>query len=234
MKDDTTATDAQGLDIAVINLSVVLIADNIDPSMINPDFLRHNGIVDSRLQTGQPLISTPVFSQVILERGLSVVAQPDRFEFAQQGQALTEDAERPDIARRFLEKIPYPPYKAIGINLTGTRLLDRGAANGVADALIEGGRWMAFGNVSPAVSLKAAYHCEGRQITLDVHDAKRRVSDGSESPGLVFAANFHRDISEMNRERRIAKLMSVLSAWKDDLLDFKNLVAKFSLERYAS
>lgn len=234
MKDDATETSAQGLDVAVINLSVVLIADNVDPSMINPDFLRHNGIVDPGLQTGQPLISTPVFSQVILERGLSVVAQPDRFEFAQQGQALAEDAESPDIARRFLEKIPYPPYKAIGINLTGARLLDRGSENGAADALIEGGGWMAFGDVSPAVSLKAVYHCEGRQVTLDVHDAKRRVSDGSESPGLVFAANFHRDISETSRERRIAMLMSVLSTWKDDLSDFKNLVAKFSPGRYAS
>lgn len=234
MKDDATATGAQDLDVAVINLSVVLIADNVDPSMINPDFLRHNGIVDPGLQTGQPPVSTPVFSQVILERGLSVVARPDRFEFAQQGQALAEDAESPDIARRFIENIPYPPYKAIGINLTGARLLDRGSENGAADALAERGGWMAFGDVSPAVSLKAAYHCEGRQITLDVHDAKRRMSDGSESPGLVFAANFHRDVSEMNRERRIAKLMSVLSAWKGDLSDFKNLVAKFSPGRYAS
>lgn len=234
MKEDATAAGGQGLDVAIINLSVVLIADNVDPSMINPDFLRHNDIVDPGLQTGQSPVSTPVLSQVTFERGLSVVARPDRFEFAQQGQVLAEDAESPNVARRFLEKIPYPPYKAIGINLTGARLLDRGSENGVADALIEGGGWMAFGDVSPAVSLKAVYHCEGRQVTLDVHDAKRRVSDGSESPGLVFAANFHRDISEMSRERRIAKLMSVLSTWKDDLSDFKNLVAKFSPGRYAS
>ena len=235
MEQDAKAAGGHQSDVALIELSVVLIADNIDPSMINPDFLRYNDIVDQSLQTEPSSISTPVFSQVTFEGGLTVTAQADRFVFVQRGEALTEDVvSSPNTARRFLEKIPYPAYKAIGINSMGAKLLDPGYVSGVADALIERGAWMAFRDVSPILSLKATYLYENRQITMDVHDAKRRDADGSEQLGLLFVANIHRDVSEADQGRRIASLMSILSAWKHDLSDFKNLVAKFNPGRYAS
>lgn len=234
MEQDAKAEDGRQSNVELVQLSVVLIADNVDPSMINPDFLRHNGIVDHGLQTGQPPVSTPVFSQVAFEDGFTVTAQTDRVEFVQRGEALTEDAASPNVARRFLEKFPYPSYKAIGINLTGVRPLDPGSVGGVADALIERGAWMAFGDVSPVVSLKATYLYENRQITMDVHDAKKQNTDGDEQRGLLFAVNIHRDISETDQGRRIARLMSILSAWKDDLSNFQILIAKFNMGRQAS
>ena len=232
MTQDVVA--GQRPDAALIELSVVLIAENIDPSMINPDFLRHNGIVDSKLQTEQPPVSTVVFSQVVFEGGLEVVAQPDRFLFMQRGEALTEDIAIPDIVMRFLERVPHPAYKAVGINLASVRPLGDRLAGGVASALIEGGKWMAFEGVSPEVFLKAVYPCEGRQITMDVQDTKKRESDGSESHGLLFAVNVHRNITETDQGQRSARLMSILSGWEGDLSDFKNLVTQFNFGRTSS
>ena len=231
MKQDEAAT-GQRPDIALTALSVVLIADNIDPSMINPDFLRNGGIVDSDLQTEQPPISTPVFSQVTFEGGLAVIAQPARFAFVQQGESLEGGIASPNIATRFLEKVPHPAYKAIGINPTGVKPPDDGPGS-VATTLIGGGEWMAFRDVSPAVFLKAVYSCEERQITMDVQDVKRRETGGSEARGLRFAVNVHRDVSKMDQGQRIARLMSILSAWKEDLSDFRDLVAKFDMRGVA-
>ena len=224
------AAAGQRPDATVFELSVVLVSDGIEPSMINPDFLRNNHIVDPglQLQIEHPPISTPVFSQAVFEGGLVVTAQPDRFVFTQRGEALTEDVAIPDIARRFLERVPHPAYKAIGINPTGFRPLDDGSVGGVASALIEGGKWMAFGDVLPTVFLKAVYDCKNRQIAMEIQDARRREADGSESPGLLFAVNMHRDIVETDQARRIARLMSILSKWRDDLSDFRNLVAQFN------
>lgn len=216
-------------DLALVALSVVLVADNVEPSTINPDFLRHNGIVRSDLQTEQPPVSTPVFSQVAFEGGLAMTAQPDRLDFIQQGEALTTDIEVLDMARRFLEKVPHLPYKAIGLNLTGFRHVENGSmGGGVAKALIGGGKWMAFEDVSPTVLLKAVYSYRDKQITMDIYDTRKPGYDGSASPGLLFAVNIHRNIGEMDRERRIARLMSILSSWQDDLSDFRNLVAQFN------
>ena len=225
------AAVGQRPDVALIAFSVALVADNVEPSMINPDFLRHNGIVGSDLQTEQPPVSTPLFSQVVFQGGLTVTAQPNLFDFSQRGEELTEDVVSADIARRFLEKVPSPHYRAIGINPTGVRPLNDGSVSGIASVLIEGGRWLAFENVSPMVGLKVVYSCQGRRITMDVQDSKKRESDGSESSGLLFAVNIHRDIEGADQEQRIARLMSILSRWKDDLSDFKNMADQFNPER---
>ncbi len=229
MTQDVAA--GQRPDVTLTELSVVPIAENIDPSMINPDFLRHNGIVDAKLRTEQPPVSTAVFSQVVFEGGLEVVAQPNRFLFVQRGEILTEDIAVPDIVKRFLERVPHPTYTAVGINLAGVRSLDDRSVGGVASALIERGKWMAFGGVSPEVFLRAVYLCKGRQITVNVHDVGKRESDGSESHGILFAVNIHRNITETDQGQRSARLMSILSGWKDDLSDFESLVAQFNLGR---
>ena len=216
-------------DVALVAFSVVLVADNVEPSTINPDFLRHNDIVGSDLQTAQPPVSTPVFSQVEFEGGLAMTAQPNRLDFIQRGEALTEDLAVVDMAKRFLEKVPHLPYKAIGLNPTGLRHVESGSMGGdVASALIGEGKWMAFENASPTVLLKAVYAYGDRQITMDVNDAEKLESDGSRSPGLLFTVNIHRDIKETGQNRRIARLMSILSSWQDDLSDFKNLIAQFN------
>ena len=227
------AAAGQRPDVTLSALSIVLVADKFDPSMINPDFLRHSGIVDPNLQIKQPAVSTPVFSEVIFEGGLSVVAQPDRFNVVQHRETLTEDIATPDIAKRFLEKVPYPSYKAIGINPTYFKRLND-ASEGVATALIKGGKWMAFGGVSPAYLLKAVYSYEGKQIAMDVQDVKMRESGSSESSGLLFAGNIHRDILETDQVRRIARLMLILSEWEGDLHDFKNLATQFDSGRASS
>lgn len=227
------AAAGQRPDVAINAFSVVLVADNIDPSMINPDFLRHSGIVGSDLKTEQPPVSTPVLSQAIFEGGFSVVAQPDRFIVVQQGEALTDDIATPDIAKRLLEKVPHPAYKAIGINVSCIRPLDD-ASEGVATALIERGKWMAFYGSSPEFHLRVVHSFDGRQVILDIQDLKKHESDGTETTGLFFAANIHRDISETIQDQRIARLMSVLSGWKDDLSDFMSMVQQFSLERISS
>ena len=63
--------------------------------------------------------------------------------------------------------------------------------------------------------------------------AQREVQCNFEAAPF-FATNIHRCISETIQERRIAKLMSVLSGWKDDLSDFMNMVHQFNLGRTSS
>ena len=122
MTQDVAA--GQRPDVTLIAFSVALVADHIEPSMINPDFLRHNDIVDANLRTEQPPVSTPVFSQMVFEGDLAVVAEPNRYLFTQRGEVLTENIAIPDIVKRFLERVPHPAYKAVGINPAGFRPSD--------------------------------------------------------------------------------------------------------------
>ena len=237
MPDESNAMDqgapaaAAGVEAGVMlmELSVVLVATQNDPSVINPDFLRHTGIVDPALQVKQPAVSTPVFSQVIFEGGLSVTAEPNRFIFGQQAQPLSEDAcVSPDIARRFLNVFPHIAYSALGINPKGFRPFDSEFLSSVSDALVGGGRWISFKDVLPDIQLKAIYNYESRNIVMDIGGVNIKENDGSESAGLLFQANIHRDIAENTQEKRIERLTSILSAWKNDMSDFSELITKFN------
>ena len=133
-------------DMLLVHLSVVLIVGGTtDPSVINPDFLRHKAIVERGLEVEEPPISTPLFSQVAFKDGIAVIAEPNRFVIREQGDSLTEEnCKSPEIVRRFLDEFSHLSYSAIGINLQGFRPSDDESAGSVVDALVDGGKWMLF------------------------------------------------------------------------------------------
>ncbi len=217
-------------DIGLVELSVVLVANQNDPSILNPDFLRFNGIVDKALELKQPPMSTPMFSQLVYEGDISVRAEPHRFVFEQKGQPLNEDeCVVPEIAEHFVKTVSHIPYNAIGINAKSFRSPNHKSRYSVADTLLDSGEWMSFRDLRPDIHLKAIYNYESRRISLDFGGVGAIRNDGAMGQGLVFQANIHRDIGEGNQEQRIEKASSILGAWKDDISDFNSLVAKFHL-----
>ena len=110
--------------VDLVEFSVVLVANSNNPTIINPDFLLHNEIVNADLSLQGDPITTPLFSQVVFEGGIAVVATPDRVIFQQTGDPLAlKDILCPKIAERYLKKVPHVPYSAVGINPKGYRQL---------------------------------------------------------------------------------------------------------------
>jgi len=217
-----------GGNFTLTELSIVIAATQVDPSILNPDFLRYNEIVDSRWQVQDPRISTPAFSQVTYSDGLVVTADPERVIFVQSTVGLKpEEIACPQIARRYVELVPHI-YKAVGINPKGLR---RSYAEGtfrVADALVDQGAWLSFNDAAPDVQLKAVYRFGSRTITVDITETRAHAGSSGESSDLLFQANIHRDITESNPQKRIHDLLSIIDSWRKDLSDFRTITAKFS------
>ncbi len=222
------AQGVQSNDIALVEVSVVLVSNQNDPSILNPDFMRYNRIVDKALSLKEAPVSTPVFSQLIYEGEIVVRAEPQRFVFEQKGHPLSEDeCVIPLVARRFAEVVAQIPYSATGINAKSFRPLNDKSSYSIADVLIDGGKWMSFMDVQPDIHLKALYRYESRQIAMDVGRVNVQRNDGSESHGVLFQANIHRDIRETTQERRLALISSTVDSWREDISDFKALMRKF-------
>ena len=229
MDENALAAESEhGTDTALVGVSVVLVANQNDPSILNPDFLRYNEIVDATLQLRESAVSTPLFSRVVYEGDINVAAEPHRFVFEQRGSPLREDeCAVPEIARRFVEVVSDIPYSAVGINPRSIRPSNDETKDSIADILTDGGKWMLFGEVMPAIQMKAFYSYQDRQITLDIGQAGAEGNDGSMSTGVLLQANIHRDIREGSQEQRIRTVSSILAAWKEDIADFNSLAAKF-------
>lgn len=210
-------------------VAVVLVAQSNNPSIINPDFLRNNKIVNADLSLKGDPITSPLFSQVTFERGIVVNALPDRVIFQQTGDSLaTEDILCPEIAKRYVEQVPHVPYSAIGINPKGYRQLSAEVPEKVSNILIKRSEDMSFKDVKPEVHLKTIYQYDTRKIVLDIAEAIKRRN---EIPIMLFHANIHRDIpSTINQQERIKTISDILASWKDDLSDFDALVKKFNFQ----
>ena len=212
-------------EVEITGFSVVLTATENNPSILNPDFLHYNGIVDASQQVEEPRISTPAYSQVTFQDGLTVKADSSRVIFEQIGEKLAIKAIIcPEIAKRYVKKIPHVLYRAVGINPQGYRRLEGKAIERVSDSLRDKGTWMSFQDITPEIQLKAIYQYTGRRIILDIAEAKK--SEADEISGFLFQANVHRDIGETDPQKRINKLLSMIDSWREDLSDFHVLVNK--------
>ena len=211
-------------------LSVVLVADSNNPSILNPDFLKIHGIVSHESSLKDPPICTPAFSQVTFADGITVRADPARVTFQHSSDQLDPGNVRCiESARRYIAIVPPVPYTAIGINLKGYRIGQEVEMETLAGVLVEKGAWTAFQGVKPKLRLNAVYDLEDKRIAFAVSEQNEKTSTGVTAPILSFDANIHRDVQVTNQLERIKNLETILTSWAGDLADFEKIAENYAV-----
>ncbi|MDE0308556.1 MAG: hypothetical protein OXI60_01820 [Acidiferrobacterales bacterium] len=212
-------------EITLFEFSVVIAANFNNPAILNPDFLRYNKIVDNQYEVNDSPITTPAFSQVKFNNGISVTSTPDQLVFQQIRDELnSNEICSPSIAMRYLKCVPHVSYSAVGINPKGYSV--NRSENHVLNMLREGGSWITFKDTSPTVTLKTAYDFGGRKIALEISES-HQLTASKNITGTVFQANFHHESKGQNVGSRIKHLNSILESWNRDLIEFFVLVDKY-------
>lgn len=206
-------------------LSVVLVPQSLDPSHLNIDFLRVREIIPADLQSAVPPISTPAFSQVVLQGGLSVIAVPDRVTFTQDQQPGHEQLV-PSYSRRYVEALREVRFTALGINPVFARTL-ADSDERVLYSLSEHGAWTTFKDQEPQLALRLSYEYEARQIVIEVSPCKVPPTQPGAPDGISFSANIHRNIKGSASE-----VVRYIDNWKDDMEDVLRIAEKFCSERF--
>lgn len=217
-RDRTRSNGGNEPSIEIVEFSVVVIATANNPSILNPEFLKYNEIVDPDWQEQGSSVSTPAFAQVSFEGGLTVKADQQRVIFEQLGDRLVV----PEVAKRYFQQVPYVPYSGIGIN-SKFFLRSTGEHLPLMESVVrDQGTWMSFKDVAPMVQLKLIYSYEERTISLDVAHIEPTIEDQTIS-GILFQANIHRDVEGPNAQARNKRIQSTLDRWEDDLEDVRQL-----------
>lgn len=208
------------MQIDLVEFSVVVVAQSNNPTILNPDFLRHNGIVssDRALHDEQPLFTTPMFSQVAFADGLVIQADPARITFAQTGGRLScEEIDCPVVAKGYLKTIPHVPYTALGLN---PKVVVRNPPfTRLSNMLSAEGDRMTFGSCLPRFEIKATYQLPGRRLALTLQEVETGQGDA-----LICAGNIHRDVEETNQQMGVNSILSMLDCWREDLDEFSAVV----------
>lgn len=101
---------------SVEEVSVVILARDHNPSIINPDFLKENGIVGANWNLPFPPIITPAFTQINYENITWAIAT-DRCVIGEKvGGKFRDSYYLYECAKKYIEVLKHIPYTALGLN----------------------------------------------------------------------------------------------------------------------
>jgi hypothetical protein len=218
-------------ELQITKLSFVILARSHNPSLLNPDFLKINNIINQNWITLSPTFSTEQLSQVIFKNGISIVLQPDRLIINQDFEDDFNDNNvlLADIASKYLKTLPHINYVALGINSTIFVPFDNEERvnNYITDTLLRSGDWKDYPNSTLEVSSTFIYSFDSYTININLSKAIKTEDEkpNEKTFGLLFAGNIHRDINlDMTSTERIAPLIEQIEHWHNDFKTYLSII----------
>ena len=106
-------------DMATLRLlSVVILGEYHNPSIVNPDFLVSNDIIPKSWRTIET-VTTPGLSVLRYDNGIQLIVDPNRL-------TISKECNEPflkhnksnihSIAAKYVNKLPHIPYRSLGLN----------------------------------------------------------------------------------------------------------------------
>lgn len=208
---------------SICEWSIVVVAKNHNPTILNPDFLKCNEIVPSDWELASNPICIEPIAQVAFKNGITIRAELGKLIFSENLKNKTKnECEIPKIAHKYVEKLPHVDYKAVGINPSGHFPIcdEYDTKDFIIKKLITPGPWQRFENTVAKVLVKFIYTLESGKCYLDIEEGwvEEKI------PVILFHANFHHEIGNYSKEEKLLKLYSTIDNWEKDLENFRKIV----------
>lgn len=223
-RNPESATENMGFE----ELAIALFANQFNPSILNLDFLKISGIIpgDWQLQ-GQPTI-TPNAAQAVFQNGVSLVFQNRTVSFLQIIDPTNKDALKiPELARVFVERLPYSEYQGISIKpkiLVGLPANQGLGRKYIVEKLVSPGPWCDIGVKPVQAAINFLYQLENSQLALNLTEAQIQQAEKPPLPAVLFSGSFNYEVSGYGESDRFQEIIKRLQNWSTDLENFRDIV----------
>ena len=210
--------------IDLANFSIVVVAQAHNPSILNPDFLINNKIVDASF-TPKDVYCTPPISQVSFDEGISIIAEFERLQFVDHvSERIPHKSQIAEIATRYISVLPHVRYTAVGINFTGHYLWENtnSACSFISNKFIREVPCLSSGDGLTNVGLKFIYLFGKIKCTISIESTERIREENKRIPVILINANYNLDVKDNN----IQEIISFISDWKTQNERFTNFLEK--------
>jgi hypothetical protein len=186
------------MNIIPLEFSIVVVGQDCNPTILNPDFLKYRKIVPEEWgwELAQAPITMQLFARVAYDSGISIKVEKNRFQVSDENTAEDVSPSKAiEIAKRYIGVLPHVRYTAVGINFQSLVEMDH-PDDFLVDRFLKIDPLHQEQNQLIGTSLKFVYpHEEGRlTLSLAGGSAIRRKGDqADEKKGLLVGGNYHRD-----------------------------------------
>lgn len=212
--------------LQIQELAIAIIAKNLNPTVLNPDFLKYTGVVPSDWELGRAPVYANGMAQIVFNNGLAIVAQSNRITITET--IATKDEQEVQVAAlacQLVQKLPKLEYQSVGINPVGLFMFEsqQQTHQYLCQNLLSPGDWQEFGEGPIQAGLQLAYTLKRGQLILGINQAKVQYPDKSAS-AIVFSGNFNYPLSGNSDSERLDNLQQLIQNWQEDLKTFRQLL----------
>lgn len=206
------------------NFSIVILAQAHNPTILNPDFLKNQGIIESSF-TPNNVICTPPVAQVTYKEGITIMAEFEKLQFIDTiPSRIPFESPIPEISKKYINALPHVRYTAVGLNFIGHyRCKDKEFALAfLPKKFLKDGAWNTYGDNIPYVGLKFIYKLKNVTCTLNLDTTEVILPNQQPLPIIGITANYHLD------SINIEEIISFINEWKSQY----NHLAKIILDTF--
>lgn len=211
--------------IILHEISIVIVGKTHNPSILNPDFLRHNNIVPKEMKTADGpagVVSTLVGARIAYKDGLVITGDLQRIVFTESiFEKKAEDIVAPGAAKTYLRTVPHVRYTAVGVNPEGHARVSDGSPSPQPASLLRNEARTDFKGSIPSAEIELKYAMQRKTITMGIAVADVDAPVDIDN-AVVFRGNFHRVLDDAEQDS-FQKAISAVQEWEEDLNDFRLL-----------
>lgn len=191
------------------NISVVVTAEYHNPSILNPDFLKHQKLVPAKWKHTET-ITTPALSstqfgngvKLVVEPGKMTISEPKRGEFGAKTYVH-------QIAERYVSRLPLVPYRGVGLNCL-VSMSKRNPADWVKSRFLKPGKWLSREPQITGATLKLQLEAPSAVCNLSIGPSTVRLLGTDEEDAVGIDCNFHHD-----GPLDVKRIKAIIRAWPE-------------------
>ncbi len=211
-------------------VAFILVADDLNPGMLNLDFLKLSGIVPTDWEVTQAPSVGPGLAQFNFTNGVNLVAQPRSATFLEAlADKSPQDLQAPRLARRYLDKLPHGNYRGLTITprlLLGFPAHEDAARRFITERLLAPGPWQDIGRAPLRASLTLNYQLPHCAFSVAINEVRLQQTADQSIAALLFAGSFNYGLEAGEPAAKLQALHQWLANWHGDLETFQTLISQ--------
>jgi len=221
METKPTAQEGEAnMKLKFLSVTIVVLAEDHNPSILHPSFLKAQGIVpaDWKLAAAEPVICTPPFSMVKFDNDMVFTVENKKLQVIDNrpenkpGQSMA-----PKLLAKYMETLPHVHYKAIGINFSG--LVECAKPESfIMERFLTRGDWNSENRKPQELGLTLKYGAPDGQLWFTINSGSAQgPTHNVIRTGILATGNYHSDLPQ---DKALVVATRLLAGFPAKAIDF--------------